>query len=204
MASQHVHAAVWVFAATAALVACGAASDAGPGGAAAPAGAAADAAAPPTEDAGPTTTTTIALGSGGNVDGSKLTSTSTQVPDAAAGGTKGDEIGRGPKDIQAIIVARREEARACYDTAVKAHPGIEGNLDVRWTIDPKGIVTDIAVDTAHSDILEPTVGNCVIAIIKKIHFNESPKGFETRAHYPFNFHPRSGGTLIVRPDAGGH
>ena len=48
---------------------------------------------------------------------------------------------------------------------------------------------DVAVDTSHSDILEPSVGNCVIAIIKKIHFNESAKGFETYAHYPFNFNP---------------
>lgn len=142
---------------------------------------------------------------GGNLEGSKLTSTSTQTLDSSVdSGTKGPhsiEIGRGIKDIQAVIVAHRDEARACYDSALKAHPGIEGNLDIRWTIDPKGNVTDVAVDTSHSDILEPTVGNCVIAILKKIHFNESAKGFETQAHYPFNFHPRGRGA-VVAPDAG--
>ncbi len=159
----------------------------------------------PSEDAGPTTTTTVALGSGGKAEGSKLTpAASAEAPDGAAdGGAKGThpgDVGRSPKDIQAIVVSRRDEARACYDAALKTHPGIEGNLDVRWTIDPKGNVTDIAVDTSDSDILEPTVGNCVIAILKSIHFNESAKGFETRTHYPFNFHPRSGGTFVVRPD----
>jgi outer membrane biosynthesis protein TonB len=171
-------------------------------------GAEGDGGAHESQDAGPTTTTTVALGAAGNLEGSKLTSTSTQTLDGTSdGGTRGPhsiETGRGTKDIQAIVVARRDDARACYDAAIKAHPGIEGNLDIQWTIDPKGNVTDISVDTSHSDILEPTVGNCVIAIIKKIHFNESAKGFETKTHYPFNFHPRSGGVMVVKPDAGGH
>jgi hypothetical protein len=159
-------------------------------------------------DAGPTTTTTLTLGDAGDLQGTKLTSTSqsSQSVDVASdGGPRGphqSDIGRSVKDLQAIVVARRDEARACYDGALKLHPGIEGNLDVQWTIDPKGIVTDISVDTSHSDILEPTVGNCVIAIIKQIHFNESAKGFETRTHYPFNFHPRSNGATILRGDAG--
>jgi outer membrane biosynthesis protein TonB len=190
------------------LAGCGAASATGPGEGATPASPGADSDGSAPADAGPTTTTTVALGSGGSGEGSKLTSTSSEATDSAGdGGAKGprsSEVGRGTKDIQAIVVARRDDARACYDAAVKAHPGIEGNLDIRWTIDPKGNVTDIAVDTSHSDILEPTVGNCVIALIKKIHFNESAKGFETRTHYPFNFHPRAGGTMAGRPDAGGH
>ncbi len=198
---------IWVLAAAATAFGCGASGPA-QGGAATPeaVGAGPDADVTPAPNAGPTTTTTVALGAGGGLEGSKLTSTSTQTLDSTAdGGTKGPrsvEIGRGAKDIQAIVVAHRDEARACYDAAIKAHPGIEGNLDVQWLIDPKGNVTDISVDTSHSDILEPAVGNCVIAIIKKIHFNESAKGFETRTHYPFNFHPRSGGAMIARPDAG--
>jgi hypothetical protein len=157
------------------------------------------------QDAGPTTTTTLTLGGGNELQGSKLTSQNSQSFDVALdGGTKPHQIdvGRSTKDIQAIVVSRRDEARACYDAALKAHPGIEGNLDIQWTIDPKGAVTDISVDTSHSDIVEPTVGNCVIAIIKKIHFNESALGFETRTHYPFNFHPRSNGVMVVRQDGG--
>ena len=208
MTSMHAGA-VWVlvFATTTALVACGA--SAVQGSATTPASAGAEADATTAQEAGPATTTTVALGSGGNLEGSKLTSTSTQTLDGTLdGGSKGThsaEIGRGMKDIQAIVVSHRDEARACYDASLKAHPGIEGNLDVQWTIDPKGNVTDVSVDTAHSEILEPTIGNCIIAIIKKIHFNESAKGFETRTHYPFNFHPRSGRSLVAQPDAGtGH
>jgi hypothetical protein len=152
-------------------------------------------------DAGPATTTTMTLADGGDLQGAKLTTSSTQTidsqGDAGARGKHQSELGRSAKDIQAIVVARRDDARACYDSALKSHPGIEGNLDIQWTIDPKGNVTDVSVDTSNSQILEPGVGNCVMAIIKKIHFNESAKGFETRTHYPFNFHPRSGGVMVV-------
>ena len=187
------------------FIACGAAPVEGAKAGAGPAAAGTVGTIGVAQDAGPTTTTTLTLGGGGDLQGSKLTSQSSQSFESTVdAGPKvhQPDIGRGTKDIQAIIVARRDEARACYDTALKAHPGIEGNLDIQWTIDPKGLVTDIAVDTSHSDILEPTVSNCVIAIIKKIHFNESAKGFETRTHYPFNFHPRSNGVMVIRQDGG--
>jgi hypothetical protein len=150
-----------------------------------------------------TTTTTMTLGDGGDLQGTKLSSSTTTTQTAPVGtagaagsdgGTvQGHEPGRSQKDIQTIILARRDEARACYDKALKDHPGIEGNIDIKWTIDPKGAVTETSVDEGKSDIHEPSVGKCIQDIIKQIHFSVSGKGLETRAHYPFNFHPRHGG-----------
>jgi hypothetical protein len=196
-----------IFATFDALAACGAAQSENPPAGTPPAGGTA-ATVTVAEDAGPTTTTTLTLSDAGDLRGTRLTSTSQsgQLLDVAVdGGLKAPrqpEVGRGVKDLQAIVLSRRDEARGCYDAVLKSHPRIEGNLDIQWTIDPKGVVTDISVDTSRSDILEPAVGNCVIAIIKKIHFNESAKGFETRTHYPFSFHPRSNGAMIVSGDAG--
>jgi hypothetical protein len=103
------------------------------------------------------------------------------------------EPGRSVKDIQVIVQAHRDEARACYDQAQQVHPDptMKGNLDVKWTIDPTGKVTDIAVDDSRSDIHDPAIGKCVVDVIKGIHFAVSAKGFETRAHYPFNFNPHN-------------
>ncbi len=143
-----------------------------------------------------TTTTTLTLADGGDLQGSKLTSSTSSVHESAASdagpgkGPHAQEPGRAVKDIQTIVQAHRDKARACYDKALKDHPGIEGNLDVKWTIDPTGKVTDIAVDEGKSDIHEPSVGKCIIEILQKVSFSVSAKGFETRAHYPFNFHPR--------------
>jgi outer membrane biosynthesis protein TonB len=137
-------------------------------------------------DAGAVSTTTDTLGPGA-AGGTRL----TQLADGGAHVKRQPELGRSIADIQAILAAHRDEARACYDNALTAHPGIEGNLDIRWTIDPAGNVTDVELDTSRSEIVEPAVATCVIAIVKKIHFNVSTKGFETKAHYPFNFHPRA-------------
>src|SRR5258706_14071813 len=80
-----------------------------------------------------TTTTTMTLGDGGDLQGTKLSTTSTTTQtspvgpgDAGAPSGQGHEPGRSQKDIQTIILARRAEARACYDKALKDHPGIEG------------------------------------------------------------------------------
>jgi hypothetical protein len=99
------------------------------------------------------------------------------------------EPGRTPADIRAIVVTHREQARACYDKALGDHPGIEGDLVIQWTIDPKGNVTQVSLDSSRSQITEPSVAACVAGIIKSIQFAASAGGYETKAFYPFNFHP---------------
>ncbi len=142
--------------------------------------------------------TTTNLPDSGELQGAKLTGEKSHKEihsegDAGPKSTHGqsaNEPGRTAKDIQTIIANRRDEARACYDKALASHPGIEGDLDIKWVITPEGDVTDASVDTTKSQILEPTVAQCIIDIIKKIKFAPSAKGYETRAHYPFNFHPK--------------
>jgi hypothetical protein len=97
--------------------------------------------------------------------------------------------GRGIDDLNAIVKAHRDEARACYDKALADHPGIEGDLVIAWTIDPKGKVTQTSLDVSRSTIAEPSVVACVSTIIMRIQFAPSPGGFETKASFPFNFHP---------------
>jgi hypothetical protein len=116
----------------------------------------------------------------------------TAEPDIDAGrlGPRAHDPGRGPADIRAIVVAHRDEARACYDQSLSAHPGIEGDLMIHWVIDPKGVVSQVASDAARSQILEPSLVACIAEILMKLQFAPSQRGFETKAFYPFNFHPR--------------
>jgi TonB family protein len=139
------------------------------------------------------TTTTAVSGAGA---GTKLAPAASAPPvasspaPAASAGGGGGEPGRAPDDIAAAMKARRDEIRACYDKAVKDHPGIEGDLHVRFVIDPKGRVKDAHVDKEASSIEEPALDKCVTAIVKQLHFADSAKGLETRAHYPFRFIPK--------------
>ena len=71
----------------------------------------------------------------------------TEVETKGDGGPKAgpghsQEPGRRREDIQTIVMARRDEARACYDKGLKDHPGIEGDLTVKFVIDPQGVVSD--------------------------------------------------------------
>jgi hypothetical protein len=170
---------------------------AGGGGATAgAAGAGSAASAPAPTDSTPTTTTTTTLGRGGDLQGAKLTTTTTVASTQGSSspppskGPHTHEPGRGPGDIRAIVMAHRDEARACYDAGLNTHPGIEGDLVIQWTIDPKGNVTQFSEDTSRSQVVEPAVVACVGNVIKKIQFAASPGGYETKAFYPFNFHPR--------------
>lgn len=144
-------------------------------------------------------TTTTNLPDGGELQGAKLGSSShTEVETKGDGGPKvgpghSQEPGRRREDIQTIVMARRDEARACYDKGLKDHPGIEGDLTVKFVIDPQGVVSEAVVDSGKSTINEPSVGACIIDIIKKIKFAPSKGGFETRANYPYNFHPKTFG-----------
>src|SRR5580704_14685685 len=78
-----------------------------------------DAGAPKSDDS-TAPTTTLALGDGGDLQGSKLVETHTSAPAPAASAdaakpAHGHDVGRSPQDIRAIIQAHRDEARACYD-----------------------------------------------------------------------------------------
>jgi hypothetical protein len=124
--------------------------------------------------------------------GSTLSSAQGGGSEADAGKPRVHEPGRGQEDIRAIVVAHRDEARACYEKSLATHPGIEGDLVVRWSIDPKGTVSQVSCDSTRSQIVEPSLVSCIGEILMKIQFAPSQRGFETRAFYPFNFHPRHG------------
>jgi hypothetical protein len=193
---------VLVAACVAAPFACGVACGGGQAaqdGPRSPAGAATSAssagAAPASEGtAVDSTTTSSNLGDPGDAQAVKL---AEAHPTAAASASAAPapkvahthDPGRGSADIRAMVVAHRDEARACYDAALEDHPGIEGDIVIDWTIDPKGNVTDTSLDSSRSQMAEPTLVACLAGIIKKIQFAASPGGFESKAFYPFNFHP---------------
>ncbi len=156
---------------------------------------AADAPAAPAASSPPSTTTT-AVGDAGGAPGTKLVEATAPASSADSAGAvpKGHthDAGRGTDDIRAIVVAHRDEARACYDHALLTHPGIEGDIVFTWKIDPKGAVTNVALDQGRSKITEPSLVSCITAIIQKLQFAASPGGFETKSSYPFNFHPHQG------------
>jgi hypothetical protein len=142
----------------------------------------------PGDDPGPATTTAFL--------GEESPTTTDQRPQAhsISGSAPGDaharEPGRGTDDIRALIVARRDDARSCYDHALADHPGLNGALVIQWTIDPNGNVSDVSIDTSRSQIVDSNATACIEGVIRTIHFAPSARGYVTTATYPFDFHPR--------------
>src|SRR5260370_18930712 len=124
-------------------------------------------------------TTTSEIDDAGEPEGTKLPrSVPPTQPSAspAPSAMHTHDVGRGPSDIRAIVVAHRDEARACYERSLRDHPGIEGDLVIEWTIDPQGTVTRVALDSMRSQITEPALVKCISAVMKKIRFAPSRGG----------------------------
>jgi hypothetical protein len=91
--------------------------------------------------------------------------------------------------IRQTFQRNRPQARACFDEALKKHPGLKGNLTVTFTIDPKGAVKEASINTDRSDLAVPELNTCIIDVVRKIEFPPSSRGFESKGNYPYNFNP---------------
>ncbi len=78
----------------------------------------------------------------------------------------------------------RPRCEACFDEALKKHPGLKGNLTVSFVIDPKGKVKQAAINTARSDLNVAELNACVIDAVIQITFPPSSRGFESQGNYP--------------------
>ena len=142
-------------------------------------------------------TTTQTLGDGGDLDAGQ------PLPGVAApGATVSTEAGamiimgdggsaRRIDDLNALVLARRPQIRACYDQARKQHPELSGKFNIQITLDPKGVVQDVQ-SGADSDITDPGMLACTADIIKKIPFGPNPAGRNTIYNYRYKFTPNGG------------
>jgi hypothetical protein len=97
---------------------------------------------------------------------------------------------RTPTHVRALVMAHRIATRACYDRGLVDHPGVEGTLAIRFSINARGAVSHWELDPNRSRITEPTIVACVGEVISRIHFGPSLSGTPLTVSYPFNFLPR--------------
>jgi TonB family protein len=93
-------------------------------------------------------------------------------------------------DIRAIVAGNRDAFRACYDRALKTHPGIKGTFVLNFVVKPDGSLKTAEADQAKSEIHVPELETCAIATLKGLKFPPSRKGMESTVNYPFDFNPK--------------
>lgn len=119
---------------------------------------------------------------------------SSASPKAAPSSSAAADEDSGPETrtmdvIAGVIKAHRQEARACYEKALKKNPGLKGDLVIHFVLSPEGKVKSSEVNMERSTITNEMTAKCVMDVIRSLPFPESSKGMESKVNYPFNFNP---------------
>ncbi|HKQ69168.1 MAG TPA: AgmX/PglI C-terminal domain-containing protein [Polyangiaceae bacterium] len=94
------------------------------------------------------------------------------------------------EDIRAVVAGNREAFRACYDRALKAHPGIKGTFVLSFVVNPDGSIKSAEADQRKSEIHAADLETCAASVVKALKFPPSRKGLESQVSYPFDFNPK--------------
>jgi TonB family protein len=110
---------------------------------------------------------------------------------------------RTKEEIQRVIAENRDKVRACYDHALAANPGIQGDLVVSFVIRPNGTVKQAEINWAESSLHVPELDACAADAVKGFKFPPSTHGLESKVDYPFNFNPPNPYAPGASPDKSG-
>jgi TonB family protein len=100
-----------------------------------------------------------------------------------------DCVVRGALDktiIKRLIARRRNEVRACYETALQKDHSLAGRVELQLTISPDGRVTNATADK--SEVGED-VGACIAHAARSWRFPAVDSGGISVVNYPFAFTP---------------
>ncbi|MBI5535089.1 MAG: TonB family protein [Deltaproteobacteria bacterium] len=98
---------------------------------------------------------------------------------------------RNISDYQAIVQSNRDKFRTCYDASLAAHPGIKGQVTLKFVLKPDGSVKEGGIEKSSSEITEEDLERCMMNALKTLKFPKSTRGMESTIRYPFNFKPGS-------------
>jgi hypothetical protein len=90
--------------------------------------------------------------------------------------------------LTALIKAKREGFRCCFDVWAKDHPGAQGTVKMALKLKPDGSVISVDFDDTPNRV--PDVETCVAELARSLSYPRSPSGKETKFHYPFDFKAR--------------
>jgi len=91
--------------------------------------------------------------------------------------------------IRKLVMDNRKAARKCYDDARKEQKDLQGDVVIHFVLDPEGKVKLAELNQERSTLKAPAVTDCVLGVIRGIHFPKSSRAMETSTNYPFNFTP---------------
>jgi TonB family protein len=92
------------------------------------------------------------------------------------------------ESIAKVVKSRMSMVKDCYEKELKRDPGLAGKVEIEFTIDEEGRVTEATV--ASNSMSSDVVGTCIVGRIKRWRFPK-PDGGSVTVMYPFIFTPSS-------------
>ena len=94
---------------------------------------------------------------------------------------------RGNELVRPMIRGCSRQVRACYDAELIDNPGLEGRINVRFTVGREGRVTTAAVGA--STLRNPTLETCLVDVVKLCRFANPLDRRPVDLSYTFEFGP---------------
>jgi hypothetical protein len=101
----------------------------------------------------------------------------------ASSGNRGDEL------VRRMIRRCSPQVRACYDAELIDNPGLEGRINVRFTVGREGRATTAGVGA--STLRNPTLETCLVDVVKLCRFAKPLDRRPVDMSYTFEFGPSS-------------
>lgn len=95
-----------------------------------------------------------------------------------------------PELIRRVVREHADQVRYCYERELNRSPGLQGKVNIKWTIDAAGKVTRAAI--AESSLANAAVEGCLTGRVLTWRFPAPRGGGTVVVNYPFVF-KRSGG-----------
>ena len=87
--------------------------------------------------------------------------------------------------IQKVVKENVKELRVCYERLAQRDPKESGRVDLKWTVQPSGLVENVKV--VKSQIKDEDTLECMIASLATWEFPKPLKGVVLDVNYPFVF-----------------
>jgi outer membrane biosynthesis protein TonB len=107
-------------------------------------------------------------------------------PDLMPGG-QASTWNRGNELVRRMIRRCAPQVRACYDAELIDNPGLDGRINVRFTVGREGRVTTAAVGA--STLRNPTLETCLVDVVKLCRFANPVDRRPVDLSYTFEFGP---------------
>ncbi|WP_163783636.1 AgmX/PglI C-terminal domain-containing protein [Myxococcus vastator] len=92
-----------------------------------------------------------------------------------------------PDSVRQVVQHHQRRIQECYeDYMAEKDRTVEGKLMTTFTIDANGLVKDARVVKKTSTLKDPSLHDCVQAVLSSMTFPKPPDGADHPIEYPFN------------------